>query len=112
MNALLLAEGIRWHALLALVAAFLIFFGGGWLLHRLAQWLESKWNTLELAGTPLCQVSLADWAALLTAVVFCTLTFLMVVVPLMPFFWLRERWLARTYHLELAPARGQRQVIL
>jgi hypothetical protein len=105
MNAFLIGDGIGWHALLAVAAALLVFFGGGWLLHRVAQWIESKWNTLELAGTPLCQVSFKDWVALSLAVVLCTLAFLLTFVPLMPFFWLRERWLARTYYVELAPVR-------
>jgi len=105
MNALLVAEGLRWHALLALVTALVVFFGGGWLLHRLAQWFETGWNTWELAGTPLCRVSFRDWVALSSAVVLCTLTFLLAVVPLMPFFWLRERWLARAYYVDLAPER-------
>jgi len=105
MNALLFAEGIRWHALLAVVGALLIFFVGGWLLHQVVQGFENRWSTWELAGTPLCQVSLADWVALSLAVVSCTLTFLLTFVPLMPFFWLRERWLARTYYVELAAVK-------
>jgi hypothetical protein len=105
MNALLMAEGIRWHALLAVVVALLIFFGGGWLLQRVAQWFETGWNTWELAGTPLCRVTLMDWVTLTMAVVLCTLAFLITFVPLMPFCWVVERWLARTYYFELAPVR-------
>lgn len=112
MNALLLAEGIRWHALLAMVAALLIFFGGGWLLQRLAQWSETGWSTWELAGTSLCRITFGDWAALSISVVLCTLVFLITFIPLIPFWWLMERWLARNYYVELAPVKEQRQMIL
>ena len=112
MNALLIAEGIRWHALVAVVAALLIFFGGGWLLQRLVRWIESGWSTWELAGTPLCRVTLKDWVALSIAVVLCTLAFVITFVPLIPFCWLMERWRARNYYLDLAPVKQQRRMIL
>jgi hypothetical protein len=106
MSEPLIAEGTQWGGLSLIACALLALLGGGVVSWWLVRWVGTRRSTLQLGGTPLHAITLKEWAALLAAVMSCTVVFLITFVPLIPFWWLREGWLARNYHVEPKPANG------